>query len=360
MSAGQRNPRLESGADDYVHKSEDAEILLPRVRALVRKTREHPSALNLQESGFRPARIVAIGDGPTGEFVRAALRSEGYEVENAISGAEGIQKLPAGSFDCALVDGQGTIFPNQSDLPMRSGFFTESRKARVCWLHERAEAGSDCFRRGVSSATRQIARRSGGEAGPAKPEVFGLPASESNVVTWRLIVFAVISAAIPAVALLGWTLNAPSLESGIPGVTRMNPITALCLLAINAGWILRRRKNYAILGKTLALAAACCALWRLSEYCFSSGSDLDFVLFHQQILDQAFPNKIAPNTAIALLVLGLSVGMHSYSGKWLQFSSWLALSSGTFKDANQRLSATMERLVLQARELTIAQELFED
>jgi hypothetical protein len=62
----------------------------------------------------------------------------------------------------------------------------------------------------------KLRRRSGGEAGPAKPDVFGLPASESNVVTWRLIVFAVISAAIPAVALLGWTLNVPSLESGIP------------------------------------------------------------------------------------------------------------------------------------------------
>jgi diguanylate cyclase (GGDEF)-like protein/PAS domain S-box-containing protein len=95
---------LESGADDYVHKSEDAEILVLRVRALVRKTREHPSALNLQESGFRPTRIIAIGDGPTRDFVRAALRSEGYEVENAISGAEGIQKLSAESFDCALVD----------------------------------------------------------------------------------------------------------------------------------------------------------------------------------------------------------------------------------------------------------------
>ncbi len=95
---------LESGADDYVRKSEDDEILLLRIRALVGKTREHPSALNLQESGFRPTRVIAIGDGPTRDFVRAALRSEGYEVENAINGAEGIQKLSAESFDCALVD----------------------------------------------------------------------------------------------------------------------------------------------------------------------------------------------------------------------------------------------------------------
>jgi diguanylate cyclase (GGDEF)-like protein len=173
-------------------------------------------------------------------------------------------------------------------------------------------------------------RRSAGEAGPAKPDVLHLAAAGWNVVTWHLTVFVVISAAIPAVALVGWILNVPSLESGIPGLTRMNPVSALWLLAINAGWILRRRKSCAILGKALALAVACCALWRLSEYCFSSGSHLDFILFHQQVLGQAFPNKIAPNTALVLLTLGLSVGMHSHSGKWLQFSSWLALASGTF------------------------------
>jgi diguanylate cyclase (GGDEF)-like protein len=173
-------------------------------------------------------------------------------------------------------------------------------------------------------------RRSGGEVDTAKSDVFPLPASRPNVVRWHLVVFVCIGAAIPAVALLGWILNIPSWESGIPGVTRMNPVTALCLLAIDAGWILRRRKSYAILGKALALAAACCAVLRLAEYCLSSRSVLDFVLFHRQILDQAFPNKIAPNTAIALLVLGLSVGMHSYLGKWLQVSSWLALAGGTF------------------------------
>jgi diguanylate cyclase (GGDEF)-like protein len=143
-------------------------------------------------------------------------------------------------------------------------------------------------------------------------------------------VMAAISAAIPAVALLGWILNVPSLESAIPGVTRMNPMTAVCLLAVNAGWVLRRHRHYAILGKVLALAAAGCAAFRLYEYCSSSSSILDFILFHQRILDQAFPNKIAPNAAFAPLVLGLSVGTHSYSGKRLEFSSWLALAGGAF------------------------------
>lgn len=97
--------------------------------------------------------------------------------------------------------------------------------------------------------------------------MFRAPVSGLNAAPRHLIVFAVISASIPAVALLGWTLNVPSLESGIPGVTRMNPVTALCLLAINAGWILRKRRSYAIFGKALALAVASCAALRLAEYC---------------------------------------------------------------------------------------------
>jgi diguanylate cyclase (GGDEF)-like protein len=78
------------------------------------------------------------------------------------------------------------------------------------------------------------------------------------------------------------------------------------------------------------LAVASSAVLRLAEYCLSAKSVLDFVLFHQRVLDQPFPNRIAPNTAVGLLVLGLSVGTRSDSGKWLQVSSWMALASGTF------------------------------
>ena len=90
---------------------------------------------------------------------------------------------------------------------------------------------------GSRSQQSKLHRRSGKGSWPRqKPDVFWLPASESNAVTWRLIVFTVISAAIPAVALLGSTLNVPSLESGIPGVTRMNPNCAERIrTAIGAG-----------------------------------------------------------------------------------------------------------------------------
>jgi len=54
-------------------------------------------------------------------------------------------------------------------------------------------------------------RRSAGEVSPARLDFFRPHAFEPTVATWQLIVFAVISAVIPAVALLGWTLNMPRL-----------------------------------------------------------------------------------------------------------------------------------------------------
>jgi two-component system NtrC family sensor kinase len=96
---------LESGADDYVSKSETPEIVLLRIRALLRKAPAPSVILNPQDSAFRTARILAIDDGPTYlAFLSDELRNQGYEVESATSGPEGLARLGAESFDCVLVD----------------------------------------------------------------------------------------------------------------------------------------------------------------------------------------------------------------------------------------------------------------
>src|SRR3954447_26145080 len=51
-----------------------------------------------------PARILAIDDSQDYlDFLKAALGEEGYHIEFARSGAEGIAKVQAGGFDCVLV-----------------------------------------------------------------------------------------------------------------------------------------------------------------------------------------------------------------------------------------------------------------
>ena len=96
---------LESGADGYVSKSHNPEILLLRIRALLRKSSAQAGILNPAGFRFPSAPILAIDDSPTYlAFVSEELRSQGYEVESATNGPDGLTRLMTQSFDCVLVD----------------------------------------------------------------------------------------------------------------------------------------------------------------------------------------------------------------------------------------------------------------
>ena len=95
---------LESGADDYVPKSEHSDILMLRIHSLLRKS-AGKAALVSDESLTRKARIMAIDDSPTYlAFLEQELTDEGYEVVTATSGGDGIRLAGRQSFDCVLVD----------------------------------------------------------------------------------------------------------------------------------------------------------------------------------------------------------------------------------------------------------------
>jgi two-component system NtrC family sensor kinase len=96
---------LDSGADGYLSKSEPSEILLLRVRALLRRPGEQSSILAPQEFNFPRARLLAIDDSPTYlESLTEALSGEGYEVTTAACGQEGLRHIARQPFDCLLVD----------------------------------------------------------------------------------------------------------------------------------------------------------------------------------------------------------------------------------------------------------------
>jgi two-component system NtrC family sensor kinase len=96
---------LESGADDYVSKSVDTEILLLRIRALLRKSLSRTSVLSSADSRFRRSRLLAIDDSPTYlQYLTEELSSEGYQVEQETTGRAGLERLAHEAFDCALVD----------------------------------------------------------------------------------------------------------------------------------------------------------------------------------------------------------------------------------------------------------------
>jgi DNA-binding response OmpR family regulator len=100
---GTERAGLDSGADDYVSKSVSPEILLVRVRALLRTSSEEPTVS--PESQFHRARLLAIDDSPTYlECLSEAMSGEGYEVTKASCGLEGLGLLAEGFFDCVVVD----------------------------------------------------------------------------------------------------------------------------------------------------------------------------------------------------------------------------------------------------------------
>lgn len=96
---------LESGADDFVSKSEDVGILLLRVHNLLRRSRRDCAILDVARSLFRRARVMIIDDSNTyRESLAQELREEGCEVVQVANGAEGLKRLADADFDCVMVD----------------------------------------------------------------------------------------------------------------------------------------------------------------------------------------------------------------------------------------------------------------
>jgi PAS domain S-box-containing protein len=114
-----------------------------------------------------------------------------------------------------------------------------------------------------------------------------------------------------ALALAGWQLDFALLRAPVPGAVEMNPLTAVCLAALSASlWVLSRPQT-AAWTRHLAhgLAASVVAIGLLKILCVITGAafPLDQVLFRDALRAAAGPNRMAPNTAAALLLLGLGL-----------------------------------------------------
>jgi two-component system NtrC family sensor kinase len=95
---------LDAGADAYVRKAEDTQIILARVTALLRSAGS-PAAVRTTSSLFGPKKILTVDDSLTYlHEVAAQLRQEGYDVIPARSGEEALELLSVQSVDCILLD----------------------------------------------------------------------------------------------------------------------------------------------------------------------------------------------------------------------------------------------------------------
>jgi two-component system, NtrC family, sensor kinase len=95
---------LDSGADAFVNKREDATVILAKLRAVLRMahgTRSDDETRSL----LSPSRILAVDDSPTyRDALASALRAEGYDVIQVASGEEALEILSIQTVDCVLLD----------------------------------------------------------------------------------------------------------------------------------------------------------------------------------------------------------------------------------------------------------------
>jgi DNA-binding response OmpR family regulator len=93
---------LDAGADAFVRKESDIELILARLAAVLRAAREQPpGAVSL----LSPKRILAVDDSATYLHALADhLRDAGYDVAQATTGEEAIDLLAVQHVDCILLD----------------------------------------------------------------------------------------------------------------------------------------------------------------------------------------------------------------------------------------------------------------
>jgi DNA-binding response OmpR family regulator len=96
---------LNCGADDYVAKSNDPDVLLARVDLLMRRSYGVSRTSDQDPTYFRSPNILAVDDSPTYlAFLEQELSLEGYTVVPAENGPAALGIVEERDFDCAVVD----------------------------------------------------------------------------------------------------------------------------------------------------------------------------------------------------------------------------------------------------------------
>jgi DNA-binding response OmpR family regulator/signal transduction histidine kinase len=96
---------LDAGADTFVRKDGDLEVILAKLAAVLRRTTARAIGDEETRSLLGPKKILAVDDSVTYlHELTDALKGEGYDVVHARSGEEAIALLAVQGVDCILLD----------------------------------------------------------------------------------------------------------------------------------------------------------------------------------------------------------------------------------------------------------------
>ncbi len=137
--------------------------------------------------------------------------------------------------------------------------------------------------------------------------------------------------AVGCLVLVGWLLRIDLFKQIIPGSVAMNPATAVTFLLMAAAlWLLQNPDGHRtrhLRGRLLALCAVLIAALKVLELVFGWQIGVDRLLF-SAALDQTLngiPNRIAPNSALAILLIGSALWfLDRRPSPWLSLTLTLA------------------------------------
>jgi two-component system NtrC family sensor kinase len=96
---------LDCGADDYVAKATDSDVLLARIELLLRRSQARPTGNASEASFFKAQQILVVDDSPTYlALIEDELRREGYGVTPVGDGMAALEAVRHQQFDCIVVD----------------------------------------------------------------------------------------------------------------------------------------------------------------------------------------------------------------------------------------------------------------
>lgn len=96
---------LDAGADTFVRKEEDFDVILAKLMAVLRRTTTRTPGDEETRSLLGPKKILAVDDSVTYlHELTSALKGEGYDVVLARSGEEALELLAVQTVDCILID----------------------------------------------------------------------------------------------------------------------------------------------------------------------------------------------------------------------------------------------------------------
>ena len=135
---------------------------------------------------------------------------------------------------------------------------------------------------------------------------------------------------VSSLVLLGWTFNLPILRSILPGQPHMVPHTAVAfILASLSLWTLRKKRKVSLMSGLCALAVVVIAALTISEYVGGLDLGFDKLLFSQrlQVVDNSFPGRPSPHTAIGFLLVGIALLLTRTNGRSYRVAQGMALTA---------------------------------